>query len=66
MADQKSHNAHDIFVKELIAEKKYAIELLSASLSSKLSSMLDWTKLRMEPGNFIDEEHRELRSDALV
>ena len=56
---------HDTFIKELIAEKKYAVELLSASLSEKLSAMLDWTKIRKEPGSFIDEEHRELRSDAL-
>ncbi len=56
---------HDTFIKELIAEKKYAIELLSASLSEKLSAMLDWTKIRKEPGSFIDEEHREVRSDAL-
>ena len=65
MVDQKPHNAHDIFVKELIAEKKYAVELLSASLSENLSAMLDWTKIRKEPGSFIDEEHRELRSDTL-
>ena len=58
-------NPHDIFVKELIAEKKYAVELLSVSLSEKLSAMLDWTKISKEPGSFIDEEHRELRSDAL-
>ena len=58
-------NPHDTFIKELIAEKKYAVELLSASLSEKLSAMLDWTKIRKEPGSFIDEEHRELRSDAL-
>ena len=45
--------------------KKYAVELLSASLSEKLSAMLDWTKIRKEPNSFIDEEHRELRSDAL-
>ena len=58
-------NPHDTFIKELIAEKKYAVELLSASLSEKLSAMLDWTKIRKEPGSFIDEEHREIRSDAL-
>ena len=56
---------HDTFIKELIAEKKYAIELLSASLSERLSAMLDWTKISKEPGSFIDKEHRELRSDAL-
>ena len=56
---------HDTFIKELIAEKKYAIELLSASLSKGLSAMLDWTKISKEPGSFIDKEHRELRSDAL-
>ena len=56
---------HDTFIKELIAEKKYAIELLSASLSERLSAMLDWTKISKEPGSFIDEGHRELRSDAL-
>ncbi len=58
-------NPHDTFIKEIIAEKKYAVELLSASLSEKLSAMLDWTKIRKEPGSFIDEEHREVRSDAL-
>ena len=56
---------HDTFIKELIAEKKYAIELLSDSLSKGLSAMLDWTKISKEPGSFIDKEHRELRSDAL-
>ena len=59
------NNPHDTFIKELIAERKYAVELLSASLSEKLSAMLDWTKIRKEPGSFIDEEHREVRSDAL-
>ena len=56
---------HDKFVRDIISEKKYAVEIFSQSLPENIVKILDLSTLKLLPGSFIDEEMKEFQSDAL-
>ncbi len=58
-------NQHDIVVKRVLSEKKYAIDLLQNTLDKAIADKLDFTKLKMEQGSFIDAKDRERFTDLL-
>ncbi len=58
-------NHHDAIVKEVLSQKEYAVELLQRRLPAAVSRRLDFSKLRREPGSFIDAAGRERFADLL-
>ncbi len=58
-------NHHDAIVKEVLSQKEYAVELLQKRLPAAVSRGLDFSKLRREPGSFIDAAGRERFADFI-
>ena len=58
-------NGHDVFVRDVISEKKYAIEILKASLPGDVVKVIKWPSLKLEEDSFVDENMKEFQSDAL-
>ena len=56
---------HDKLFKNIIGQKPYAIELFAKVLPKQIANYLDFENLKQEPGSFIDEENKELFTDAL-
>ena len=58
-------NTHDIVTKKVLGEKIYAVDFLRSALPSKVVSKLDFSKLKVEKGNFIDAHNKERFTDIL-
>ena len=58
-------NQHDIITKQVLSQKTYAVDFLKNSLPSEITSKLDFTKLRIEKGHFIDATDQERFTDIL-
>ena len=58
-------NQHDIITKQVLSQKTYAVDFLKNALPSEITSKLDFTKLQIEKGNFIDSTNQERFTDIL-
>ena len=58
-------NQHDIITKKVLSKKTYAVDFLANALPRKLTSKLDFSKLKVEKGDFIDAENKERFTDIL-
>ena len=58
-------NTHDIVTKKVLGQKNYAVDFLRSALPSKVVSKLDFSKLKVEKGNFIDSGNKERFTDIL-
>ncbi len=58
-------NNHDIITKKVLSNKKYAVDFLKNILQSKIASKLNFKKLKIEKGDFIDSEGKERFTDIL-
>ena len=54
---------HDIFFKEIYADKKYSLDIFKLVLTPSEFSLFDWKTLKSEMTSFIDTEQREKRMD---
>ena len=54
---------HDIFFKEIYADKKYSLDIFKLVLTPSELSLFDWKTLKSEMTSFIDTEQREKRMD---
>ena len=58
-------NPHDKIVKHTLSNLEYATGFLKNILPVKLAKVLDWPRLALEPGSFLDDNLREYHSDLL-
>ena len=58
-------NQHDIITKQVLSQKTYAVDFLKNALPKEITSELDFTKLEIEKGNFIDATDQERFTDIL-
>ena len=59
-------NQHDIVTKKVLSNKTYAVDFIRNTLSSKIASELDFSKLKVEGGNFIDDKGKERFTDLFT
>ena len=58
-------NRHDIVTKKVLSQKVYAVDFIRNTLSRKIAPKLDFSKLKVEGGNFIDDKGKERFTDIL-
>ena len=58
-------NQHDIVTKKVLSRKTYAVDFVSNALPKKIASKLDFSKLKIEKGDFIDSGNKERFTDIL-
>ena len=58
-------NQHDIVTKKVLGQKTYAVDFLRNTLPRKITSKLDFSKLKVEKGDFIDAGNKERFTDIL-
>lgn len=58
-------NSHDKFIKDILSELTYAVDLLKEILPSEIRQTLDWNTISQESDSFVDDEFHEYFSDAL-
>ena len=58
-------NQHDIITKQVLSQKTYAVDFLKNALPKEITSELDFTKLQIEKGCFIDATDQERFTDIL-
>ena len=58
-------NQHDIVTKKVLGQKTYAVDFLANALPRKITSKLDFSKLKVEKGDFIDADNKERFTDIL-
>ncbi len=58
-------NQHDIITKQVLSQKTYAVDFLKNTLPKEITSELDFTKLQIEKGCFIDATDQERFTDIL-
>ena len=58
-------NQHDIVTKQVLTQKSYAVDFLKNALPSKITLKLDFSKLKVEKGSFIDAGGKERFTDIL-
>ena len=58
-------NQHDIITKQVLSQKTYAVDFLKNALPREITSELDFTKLQIEKGCFIDATDQERFTDIL-
>ncbi len=54
---------HDIFFKEIYADKRYSLDIFKLVLTKTEYSLFDWKTLKSELTSFVDTEQREKRMD---
>ena len=65
MKKKKEKNLHDLLFREVYSKKKYAMDLFRLVLKKEEYACFNWTQLKAELTNFVDEEHREKRADLV-
>ena len=55
-------NEHDIVTKKVLSKKTYAVDFLANTLPQEIISKLDFSKLKIEKGDFIDSMSIEVVS----
>ncbi len=58
-------NQHDIITKQVLSQKTYAVDFLKNALPKEITSELDFIKLQIEKGCFIDATDQERFTDIL-
>ena len=58
-------NQHDIITKKVLSNKTYAVDFLKNTLPAKIVSKLDFNRLKIEKGDFIDSKGKERFTDIL-
>ncbi len=65
MSEDPLHQPHDKLFKSAFGDPATAAEFLRWEIPSALSSAIDWDRLRLEPGAFVDSHYRQSESDLL-
>jgi hypothetical protein len=65
MPDEPLHQPHDKLFKSTFGDPANAAAFLRGQISSGISARLDWERLRLEPGSFVDSQFRSSESDLL-
>jgi predicted transposase YdaD len=65
MPEEPVHHPHDKLFKVGFSDPETAGGLLRGELPAALAQAVDWSRLRLEPGNFIDSQMRTSASDLL-
>ena len=58
-------NRHDIVTKKVLSNKTYAVDFIKNTLADRITSELNFSKLRIESGSFIDDEGKQYFTDML-
>ncbi len=65
MDDEPLHHANDKLFKQGFSDPETAAGFLNAYLPEKIATAVDWPKLQLQPGTFIDSRYRKHESDLL-
>lgn len=65
MPDEPLHHPHDKLFKSAFGDPVNAAGFLRWEIPAALSSAIDWERLRLEPGSFVDSHYRHSESDLL-
>jgi len=65
MPDGRIHRPHDKFFKDGFADPATAAALLRHELPPEIAATIDWDRLRLVPGSFLDEKLDHSESDLL-
>ena len=65
-ANNKNPFPHDHFVRKVLSEKRYCLDVFKLILSKKQIALFDWETLKTELSSTIDEKGKEKRMDLLV
>jgi predicted transposase/invertase (TIGR01784 family) len=65
MSDESLHQPHDKLFKGAFGDPATAAAFLRWEIPAALSSAIDWERLRLEPGSFVDSHYRQSESDLL-
>ncbi|MFH0925573.1 MAG: Rpn family recombination-promoting nuclease/putative transposase [bacterium] len=63
--EDKIHNPHDSFFKEVLSKKESAIDFFNNYLPPELSNLIDIKTLQIKKDSFIDKELKQFYSDIL-
>ena len=63
--DSDIHHAHDKLFKAGFSDPSTAAAFLQSQLSPAIVSRIDWLRLQLQPGSFIDSQFRASESDLL-
>ena len=65
MPDGRIHRPHDKFFKDGFSDPATAAALLRHELPPEIAATIDWDRLRLVPGSFLDEKLDHSESDLL-
>lgn len=65
MADEPIHQPHDKLFKQSFGDPVNAAGFLRHHLPEAIASAIDWDRLALEPGSFVDSHFRQHESDLL-
>lgn len=65
MSDDAIHQPDDKLFKSGFSDPAIAAAFLSTQLPKALSEGIDWQRMRLEPGSFVDSHYRHCESDLL-
>lgn len=65
MSDEPLHQPHDKLFKGAFGDPSTAAAFLRWEIPTALSASIDWERLRLEPGSFVDSHYRQSESDLL-
>jgi predicted transposase/invertase (TIGR01784 family) len=65
MPEEPIHQPHDKLFKAGFSDPANAAGLLRREIPSPLSGLIDWDRLQLEPGTFVDSHYRHTESDLL-
>jgi len=65
MPEDALHHPHDKLFKRTFGDPVNAAGFLRLEIPAVLSSVIDWDRLRLEPGSFVDSHYRHSESDLL-
>jgi len=65
MPEDALHHPHDKLFKRTFGDPVNAAGFLRLEIPAALSAVIDWERLRLEPGSFVDSHYRHSESDLL-
>ncbi len=65
MPEEPLHQPHDKLFKSAFGDPVTAAGFLRWEIPAALSAAIDWDRLRLEPGSFVDSHYRQSESDLL-
>lgn len=63
--DLLATHPHDAFIRDVLSDPTMATAFFKEHLPPAITSMLDWSSLRLEPGSFITQSLHQAHSDLL-